>query len=171
MKSQPGEKSPLQDDRSATLRESPLHDARGTRVPPFAKGGKASSARPSGKGDSRQALKMRARELRKNQTDAERLLWGRVRRKQIHGVQFYRQRPVDRFIVDFYAPSARLVIEVDGGQHLTDEGLARDAERTQYLAAHNLLVLRFTNDQVIDELDAVADAIAAHVMERIPPAG
>ncbi len=62
-------------------------------------------------------IKSRARLLRANPTDAERRLWGRLRRKQILGVQVYRQKPIGNYIADFYAPAARLVIEVDGSQH------------------------------------------------------
>jgi very-short-patch-repair endonuclease len=63
-------------------------------------------------------LKSMARTLRTNLTDSEQLLWARLRRKQILSVQFYRQKPLGEYIVDFYAPSARLVVEVDGAQHL-----------------------------------------------------
>jgi very-short-patch-repair endonuclease len=63
-------------------------------------------------------LKGRARSLRATLTDAEQRLWTRLRRKQIPGVQFYRQKPIGKYIVDFYAPAARLVVEIDGSQHL-----------------------------------------------------
>ena len=62
-------------------------------------------------------LKQPSRDLRNNMTDAEQLLWQRLRRKQILGLQFYRQKPILNFIVDFYCPAASLVIECDGGQH------------------------------------------------------
>ena len=62
-------------------------------------------------------LKINARNLRSNQTTAEILLWSRVRRKKLHNIQFYRQKPLGNFIVDFYAPQAKLVIEIDGSQH------------------------------------------------------
>ena len=67
-------------------------------------------------------LKPLSQRLRSKMTDAEITLWSRLRRKQIHNLQFYRQKPLGQYIVDFYCPSARLVIEVDGGQHYTDEG-------------------------------------------------
>ena len=73
-----------------------------------------------------QNLKSPARELRSGMTDAEQLLWSRVRRKQILGIQFYRQKPIGPFIVDFHAPAAGLVFEVDGGQHFEDEHRRRD---------------------------------------------
>ena len=62
-------------------------------------------------------LKARSRELRSSMTDAEIALWVKLRRKQLHGLQFYRQKPLGKFIVDFYCPAAQLVIEIDGGQH------------------------------------------------------
>ena len=67
-------------------------------------------------------LKPFARELRKNMTDAELHLWNRVRRKQINGYQFYRQKNIGSYIVDFYCPAAKLIIELDGSQHYTEEG-------------------------------------------------
>jgi very-short-patch-repair endonuclease len=94
-------------------------------------------------------LKPLARELRQNQTDAEAALWQKLRRKQIHGVQFYRQKPLGPFIADFFCPAARLVIEVDGGQHFTEEGASSDEERDAYLAAMELTVLRFSNHDVL----------------------
>ena len=71
-------------------------------------------------------LKLPSRDLRRNMTDAEQWLWQRLRRKQILGLQFYRQKPILNFIVDFYCPAANLVIECDGGQHYTAEGLEAD---------------------------------------------
>ena len=77
-------------------------------------------------------LKQPSRDLRNNMTDAEQLLWQRLRRKQILGLQFYRQKPILNFIVDFYCFPAMLVIECDGGQHYTDEGL--EADRVGFVA-------------------------------------
>ncbi|WP_151722879.1 endonuclease domain-containing protein, partial [Acinetobacter ursingii] len=71
-------------------------------------------------------LKLPSRDLRKNMTDAEQVLWQSIRSKQILGLQFYRQKPLLNFIVDFYCPAADLVIECDGGQHYTEDGLAAD---------------------------------------------
>jgi very-short-patch-repair endonuclease len=107
----------------------------------------------------RRDLKAKARNLRARMTDAEQLLWSRLRRKQILGVQFYRQKPVGDYIVDFYAPAARLVIEVDGSQHLGDPGAVHDRMRTVFLQSNSLQVLRFDNLQVLQEVDAVMQAI------------
>jgi very-short-patch-repair endonuclease len=116
-------------------------------------------------------LKEPSRELRKDMTDAERMLWSRVRRKQILGVQFYRQKPIGAYIVDFYAPSAKLAIEVDGSQHSTTEHMKRDVERDRSLSEMGLKVMRFDNSQILSETDSVVEAILAEIQNRlqIPP--
>ncbi len=131
-----------------------------THSPPFPKGGPGGipTAEPPVK-DYNRALKQPSRELRKNLTDAEQALWQRIRRKQIRGLQFYRQKPLLSFIVDFYCPAANLVIELDGSQHYEPEHAARDRERDARLAALGLRVLRFDNRQVLREMDAVLDVI------------
>ena len=110
--------------------------------------------------------KLLARELRKNMTEAEQILWKRLRRKQILGVPFYRQKPLAQFIVDFYCAAAMLVIELDGSQHYAPDAQQYDAVRTQTLEAMGLRVLRFDNRQVLQELDAVIEVIFAEVEAR-----
>jgi len=100
-------------------------------------------------------LKPLARRLRKNMTESERLLWSRIRRKTIKGKQFYRQRPIGTYIVDFYCPSGNLVIEVDGSQHLTPEMIEADKKRDAYLNSIGLKVLRFSSREVMKDLDGV----------------
>lgn len=112
-------------------------------------------------------LKPLARSLRSNMTDAENSLWFRLRRKQVLDTQFYRQKPIGNYIVDFYAPRAKLVIEVDGSQHLNAEHLQRDEERDDYLARQGLLVVRFNNLQVLKELDGVMESIFQAMLERL----
>lgn len=112
-------------------------------------------------------LKLPSRDLRNNMTDAEQLLWQKLRRKQILGLQFYRQKPLLNFIVDFYCPAANLVIECDGGQHFTDEGLDADSVRDEALAQLGLRVLRFDNKQVLAETDAVVEQIYCVVNLRL----
>lgn len=112
-------------------------------------------------------LKDNSRALRTNMTDAEQALWHRVRRKQIRGVQFYRQKPLLSFIVDFYCPAAKLVIELDGSQHFETEHQAKDQERDEALAGFGLHVLRFDNRQVLLETDAVLNVIDGMVKERL----
>ena len=115
-------------------------------------------------------LKLPSRDLRNNMTDAEQLLWRKLRRKQILGLQFYRQKPILNFIVDFYCPAANLVIECDGGQHYTAEGLEADRARDQALAQLGLNVLRFDNRQILTETDAVVDQIYWIAKQRLESA-
>lgn len=111
-------------------------------------------------------LKQPSRDLRNNMTDVERVLWSRLRRKQLLGLQFYRQKPLLNFIVDFYCPAANLVIECDGSQHFTDEGLEADKLRDQALAELGLNVLRFDNRQVLREIDGVVEQIYLHCLKE-----
>lgn len=112
-------------------------------------------------------LKENSRKLRFNMTDAEQVLWYRLQRKQIYGVQFYRQKPLLTFIMDFYCPSAKLVVELDGGQHFEDRHQAKDGVRDTSLTELGLRVLRFDNRQVLLETDAVLGMIGRVVVERL----
>jgi very-short-patch-repair endonuclease len=104
-------------------------------------------------------LKEIARTLRKNMSDGERILWSRLRGKQISGLQFYRQKPIGEYIVDFYAPKAKLVIEIDGSQHMEAKHVEKDKIRDAYLNSVGLKVLRFNSREVIKETDAVIERI------------
>jgi len=86
-----------------------------------------------------------ARQLRKNQTPTEQLLWSRLRRQQILDVQFYRQKPIAGYIVDFYCFSAKLVIEIDDSQHYESDTIEYDTQRTKTLESLGLRVIRFNN--------------------------
>ena len=114
-------------------------------------------------------LKASARRLRTNSTDAERRLWGRLRRKQILGIQFYRQKPIGNYIVDFYAPAVRLIVEIDGSQHLEPDQARRDEFRTAYFNQLGLRVLRFNDRQVLLELDSVVEGIYRTLEKENPP--
>lgn len=118
-------------------------------------------------------LKDKARQLRKNVTDSERALWARLRNKQLLGVQFYRQKPIGEHIVDFYAPKAKLVVEVDGSQHMQGDNAQKDRSRDEYLASLGLMVLRFNSREVLEESDAVVEVICQIMTEslsaEIPP--
>lgn len=104
-------------------------------------------------------LKGRARSLRKNMTDAERTLWSLIRRKQLKGRLFARQKTIDNYIVDFYCAAAALVIELDGGQHYTPEGRKQDRRRDAELAARGLKVLRFSDRDVLTNIEGVQEEI------------
>ncbi|WP_136516121.1 endonuclease domain-containing protein [Geomonas edaphica] len=114
-------------------------------------------------------LKGFSRELRKDMTDAEQLLWSHLRGKQLLGIQFNRQKPVGPYIVDFYTAAARLVIEVDGSQHLQKEHRERDAARDCFLKEQGLMVLRFDDRQVLLETDAVLEEIFRICRQRANP--
>ena len=100
-------------------------------------------------------LKHRSQELRKNMTDAERLLWSKLRMRQLKGLQFYRQRIIGDYIVDFYCPKANLIIELDGGQHYTEEGMAKDKKRDDFLQGSGFKVLRFSDSEALESLDSL----------------
>jgi very-short-patch-repair endonuclease len=101
----------------------------------------------------------RARQLRRNQTDAERRLWRQLRSLRAKGFHFRRQAPIDHVIVDFACYAARLVIELDGGQHNTDEGLRTDATRDAHLYHRGFNVLRFWNNDVMRNIEGVMQVI------------
>ena len=100
-------------------------------------------------------LTARARQLRKNMTDAERLLWSKLRGKQL-GFKFKRQVPVGNYIVNFLCPSKKLVIEVDGSQHIKSD---YDRKRDKYLRSKGYAVLRFWDNEILKETEAVLQRI------------
>jgi len=104
-------------------------------------------------------LKERARELRNNMTDDERRLWMRLRMGQLKGCYFYRQKPIGEYIVDFFCPRSKLIIEVDGGQHFSDETSEYDKIRDEYMQGAGLKVLRFSNSDVMKNIDGVVESI------------
>jgi len=112
-------------------------------------------------------LKPLARALRSNMTDAEQCLWQRIRNRQIGGVQFYRQKSLLTFIVDFYSPRAKLVIELDGSQHFEADYQLKDKQRDEQLQHIGLKVLRFDDRQVLTQTEAVLKVIYAEVVTRI----
>ena len=111
-------------------------------------------------------LKPLARNLRSTMTDAEQKLWFHLRRKQILDVQFYRQRPIGKFIVDFYAPSIKLVVEADGAQHFDEVEKTADTKRTAILEADGLMILRFDNLQILTQTESVLNMIHSEIEAR-----
>ena len=99
----------------------------------------------------------RSRELRLNATDAERKLWAQLSARKSAGVRFNRQFPIGPFICDFVSRTAKLVIEVDGGQHAID--VEKDRSRTAYLEAQGYRVIRFWNNDVLDRIEGVVTEI------------
>jgi len=100
---------------------------------------------------------IKGRELRKNSTDAERVLWRHLRLRQVNGERFRRQRSIGNYIVDFVCLEKGVVIEVDGGQHA--EGADRDARRDEWLRAQGFVVLRFWNHEVLTQIEDVKEAV------------
>jgi very-short-patch-repair endonuclease len=108
-------------------------------------------------------LKTLARQLRKNMTEAESFLWQRIRRKQLKGRQFYRQRNIGNYIVDFYCPSAKVIVELDGGQHYTQERIRIDQVRDKHLESLDFTILRFPDREVFKNIEGVLERIFEHL--------
>jgi very-short-patch-repair endonuclease len=109
-------------------------------------------------------LKARRRELRNSLTNAEKILWKHLKQRQIEDQRFLRQFSIDRFIVDFYCPKLKLIIEVDGDSHFQDNN-NYDNQRQKYLESLGLNVLRFTNNDIYQSLDHVIKIITDKVIE------
>ncbi len=112
-------------------------------------------------------LKANARQLRQNLTDSEHVLWQKIRGKPISNLQFYRQKLIGPYIVDFYAPKAKLVIEIDGSQHFEPPHVEQDRERDEYIAKLGLMVLRINSRQVLKETEAVREFIYQAITKRM----
>ena len=113
-------------------------------------------------------LRANARALRRDSTDAERILWSELRNHRLNGAGFRRQVPIENFIADFVCHGAKLVIELDGGQHFSDEGERADARRSAIIEAKGFKMLRFSNHDVMINRAGVLETIAAAVAERAP---
>ena len=107
-----------------------------------------------------------ARRLRREQTDAERALWFRLRDRRLNGLKFRRQAPIGSYIVDFCCEASRLVVELDGGQHATRS--QQDEKRAADLTSRGYVVLRFWNDDVLRNIDGVLGEIVA-TLKPVPP--
>ncbi len=105
-----------------------------------------------------------AGELRREMTPAEKTLWAALRRNQLCGVSFRRSHAIGRYVADFCSPRNKLVIELDGEPHRSQQ--AADAERTEYLEAQGYTVIRFWNSQVIEDLSGVLDVIQRTIKSR-----
>jgi very-short-patch-repair endonuclease len=110
-----------------------------------------------------------AKDLRASATDCERKLWAILRGKQFAGLRFRRQHPLGPYIVDFYCSAAKLVIELDGGQHSTDENMAYDAARDGWLKSQGYRVLRFSNEDFLKHRDMIVEAVGRAIGESGVP--
>ena len=109
------------------------------------------------KGTQRPTAEQRefAQRLRHESTDCEQLLWQRLRNRQLGGFKFRRQYPFPPYVLDFYCAELCLAIELDGGQHFSDEALHKDAERSRYLERYGVRVIRFSNREVLLQMSEV----------------
>jgi len=111
----------------------------------------------------------RARALRRDSTDAERIIWAALRAHRMNGAGFRRQVPIGSYTVDFVCHAANLVIEIDGGQHFAPEHFEKDARRDAFLAARGYRVLRFNNHEVMPNRTGVLSTILADLELHLPP--
>jgi very-short-patch-repair endonuclease len=109
----------------------------------------------------------RRRQLRTDATDAEGLIWQHLRGRRFQGFKFRRQHPIGPYILDFFCPLRGVAIELDGGQHFEIAAQAYDQRRTDFLSGHGICVLRFNNDLVFLETEAVLEVIA-HAVDGDP---
>ena len=114
------------------------------------------------------ALLERVRELRKNATEPEKLLWNLLRNRALHDAKFRRQHPISSYILDFYCPEAKLAIELDGSQHLEENKAKYDKERTKILKEQGIKAIRFWNSDVTNRTEEVLNAIWEELEERLP---
>ncbi len=108
----------------------------------------------------------RARDLRQQSTDAEHLLWRALRNRRLRGYKFRRQHAIGPYILDFYCPAAKLAVEADGGGHAEPEQQAHDQERTRFIEARGIQLLRFWNHDVLRRSEEVLAEI-----DRMLPSG
>ena len=118
---------------------------------------------------NRPVLKARRQELRNQATPAEKLLWRELRCRQLAGWKFRRQHSVGPYVLDFYCPSVRLAVELDGDSHFNDDAIAYDRERTAYLNGQRISVLRFLNTEVYTDVTTVCARIAAEIEDLTTP--
>ena len=110
--------------------------------------------------------KPRRRALRCSQTGTEKALWQKLRNRSFFGIKFFRQFSVGSYILDFYSPSLKLAIEVDGGQHMDEERKDYDTLRRDYLEGMGIDVLRFWNSEVLQNIDGVMQRIYGKLKEK-----
>jgi very-short-patch-repair endonuclease len=107
----------------------------------------------------------KAKSLRKNMTEEERILWSKIRNKQIGNIKFRRQEPIGNYIVDFVSFEKKLIIEIDGGQHNTSKNIEYDTKRTEYLKEMGFDIIRFWNKDIRNNIEGVI----THIVEHISP--
>ena len=141
------------------------HELPGPEVilPSPLRGGWRREASPGGGVDTAVMTITRARQLRKSMTDAERRLWSRLRVVRVGGSHFRKQTPIGPYIVDFCCHGAKLVVEIDGGQHGSEHVRSLDTRRTAWLVSRGYKVIRYWNNEVLKNADGVIDAIVRNL--------
>jgi very-short-patch-repair endonuclease len=109
-------------------------------------------------------IRRKAKQLRRNSTDAERNLWSNIRNRQLEGWKFRRQLPVGQYIVDFACAELRLIVEIDGGQHA--EQINYDLNRTNFLQSKGYQVIRYWNNEVLGNIEGVLEALTLALSQR-----
>jgi very-short-patch-repair endonuclease len=117
------------------------------------------------------ALKERRRELRRKQTEAEKVVWANLRNKQFYGMKFFRQYSIGPYILDFYCPTMKLAVELDGGQHNQPENKEYDLVRSRYLKSHGIDAIRFWSNEVLLNTEGVLAELALKVTPPNLPFG
>jgi very-short-patch-repair endonuclease len=139
-----------------------------TPPPPLAGEGREGALKPAQwRGQPR--MRTRARALRQNLTKAERIIWYGLRAHRLEGAGFRRQTPIGPYIVDFVSHTAKLIIEIDGGQHFEGKQELRDRRRDAFLTGKGFRVLRFNNLDVMTNRTGVLEVIAAAVLDARAP--
>ena len=113
-------------------------------------------------------MRGRARSLRRDSTDAERIIWSVLRAHRLNGASFRRQTPVGPYVADFLCHGAKLIVEIDGGQHFEREQQKRDARREAFLTSKGYRILRFNNYDVMTNREGIIETIAAELAAAPP---
>jgi very-short-patch-repair endonuclease len=155
--------------RGSSDREAKAGTAPHAPPPPLAGEGREGASSPTPEWRVKPKMRMRARTLRQDLTNTERIIWYGLRAHRLEGAGFRRQTPIGPYIVDFVSHVAKLIIEIDGGQHFNDAGEARDKKRDAFLASKGFRVIRFSNHDVMTNRVGVLETIAAAVREARAP--
>ncbi|MDC8447024.1 MAG: N-6 DNA methylase [Nitrospira sp.] len=147
------------------LRERVFVPRPSSSLSPWERDGVRDNRQTSGKKPVPSDLRERARALRQAHTNAEQLIWQCLRDRQIAGAKFRRRHPLDPYVLDFYCHELKLAVELDGSWHNEPTGRAHDARRDEFLAAQGIRTLRFWNNQVLAETEAVLEAVYQAVTE------
>lgn len=109
------------------------------------------------------------RRLRRNQTPAEKLFWSKILNKQFKGLKFIKQHGIDRYIVDFCCRSKKIIIEIDGDSHATNQGIKIDKERTRFLESLGYRIIRYNNRDVLNNIEGVFADLSEKTSSQSPP--